>query len=107
MNLAAPGLRNRLSKGAAMNARQLVVASLALASLGACASPGPVPQSESRLEVLERAEAAPSAPAPAAPGKACPADRVTYCEHDSGTVRCSCQDREEVRRWMVRSFGVN
>lgn len=84
-----------------MNAPRLVVVSLALASLGACASPGPAPKNESILEVIDRAEAA-----PAQSQGQCPAGAVTYCENDVGTVRCGCQNSEEVRAWLRRAFGT-
>jgi hypothetical protein len=85
-----------------MNAPRLVVVSLALASLGACASSGPTqtpPKTESILEVLDRAES--STPQQ---GR-CPAGGVTYCVNDIATVHCSCQDPDEVRAWLRRSFG--
>ena len=91
-----------------MNAPRLVVVSLALASLGACASPGSAPKhapkTESILEVLDRAE---SAPPQSSPHMTCPAGTVTYCENNVGLTRCGCQDPEEVKRWLKRAFPGN
>ena len=87
-----------------MNASRLVVVSVALASLSACATRGPAPENESILDVLDRAEAAPAAHAPAA-NMSCPVGAVRYCEHDTGTVRCTCHDPSEVRAWLRQAYG--
>jgi hypothetical protein len=87
-----------------MNAPRLVVVSCALASLGACASSGPTqkPQkTESILEVLDRAESI----APEQLQGRCPAGAVSYCVNEVTKLRCSCQDPDEVRAWLQRSFS--
>jgi hypothetical protein len=83
-----------------MNARLLVVAGLALVSIGGCASRAPVQKERSILEVIDQAQnVAPTQ------GLSCRGGAVTYCENDLGVKRCTCRDPEEVRAWLRRSFG--
>src|SRR5262249_562855 len=94
-----------IQKGAAMNTPRVVVVSLALANLVACASSGPAPKTEqagSILEVLDQARSS----APRADGK-CPVGAVTYCETDMGRTRCTCHDPEAVRAWLRHSFDTH
>jgi hypothetical protein len=82
-----------------MKARLVIVAGLALVSLGACATRVPTQKNDSILEVIDQAKNATPAQA------SCVGGAVTYCENEMGLKRCSCRDPEEVRAWLRRSFG--
>lgn len=83
-----------------MNARLLIVAALALASLSACASRAPATKDQSILEVIDQEKSAAHMSE-----QSCHAAAVTYCELNAGVRRCSCRDPEEVREWLLRSFN--
>jgi len=80
----------------------MLVAVSILASLTACATQAPQPQTKSILDVLDDAASAPSAQQKLV----CSGNEVNYCEIDLGARHCACKDQGDVSRWLQQMYGT-